>query len=463
MRGAWLVLLVGCSDAPLPPPISDTDASPPLTHTGGPSCSFETAAFSLPAMNGAASPPLPALEGETKCAQVDAALDWFLADFDEDGFVDLVVTASCDDPSVGASRWLVYPGATNGFGAALSYAIPQAAPGCLAFGLADVDVDGALDLVVTHSCNDASVGTSKWLVYRNAGGTFASSPTAFALPSGYPVNAFDSMERDGADCANGKPAFAFFDVTGDAFADLVVTTACDDITVGVSQWRVYPGSASGLGGPTSFPLPGAMAIGAPFSGAMSCTATPQAPAYTLADFDGDGKVDIVVTQRCNDSAIGASAWDVYTNQGAAFAPTPTVVLLPDFAGEATPAFPIASGATSCATGTLRWTLTDVDGDFKPDLVVTQTCTTAPLAAGDWLVFPNGGTSFANAKTFGLPIVLGSPTALTGAMTCSGTTQLPAFQATHFFGDELDLIETESCTDTTIGTSRWIVHQPTCPQ
>ena len=150
---------------------------------------------------------------------------------------------------------------------------------------------------------------------------------------------------------------------------------------------------------------------------MSCGTTPQAPAYTLVDFDGDGKLDLLMTQRCGDTAIGTSSWDVFPNSGTAFATSATVVLLPDFAGQDSPAYPIASGATSCATGTLRWTLDDVDGDFKPDLIVTQTCATAPLAAGDWLVFPNKGTSFADSETFTVPNALGSPTALTGALSC----------------------------------------------
>jgi hypothetical protein len=251
-------------------------------------------------------------------------------------------------------------------------------------------------------------------------------------------------------------------VTGDAFADLVVTTACDDITVGVSQWRVYPGSANGLGPATTFPLPGGIAFASPFSGALSCSTTPQAPAYTLVDFDGDGKLDIVMTQLCGDTAIGTSAWNVFGNSGTGFANSPNVVLLPDFAGQASPAFPLASGATSCATGTLRWALDDADGDFKPDLIVTQTCATAPLAAGDWLVFPNTGTRFADSETFSLPNALGAPTDLTGALSCSGTVPLPAFAAEHYFGDELDLIETQNCTDTTVGASRWIVHRPLCP-
>jgi hypothetical protein len=464
MRGVFLLVVVGaCSDPEKPPPITDSDASaPPVVHPGAPTCSFGTTSLALPAMLGAQTPPLPLLEGQTKCATSNGSLDWFLADFDENGFVDLAVTLSCDDASVGASRWLVYPGSTTGFGAALSYAIPQIEPGCAAFGLADIDADGALDLVVTSLCNDASVGTSRWLVYRNVGGTFATTATTFALPSGAATGAFDSMERDAADCANGKPAFAFFDVTGDAFADLVVTTACDDFTVGVTQWRVYPGSSSGLGAATSFPLPGGGTFASPLSGTMSCTSTPQAFGYTLADFDGDRKVDIVVTQRCSDPAIGTSAWNVYANRGTQFATSPNVVLLPDFAGEASPAFPIASGATSCASGTLRWALDDVDGDFKPDLVVTETCTTAPLAAGDWLVFPNTGTSFGDSKTFAVPPPLGTPTSLESALSCSGLTQVPAFQATHFFGDELDLVETQSCTDTTVGASRWLVYRPICP-
>jgi hypothetical protein len=463
MRAALvLISLFACSDAAQPPPISDSDAKPPVTHTGGPTCTFDVQPFALPTLTSATT-PLPLLTGETACAQA-GALDWFLADFDEDGRIDLAVTGACDDVSVGTTRWLVYPNTGTGFGAALSYAIPQAALGCASFALADVDADGALDLVVTSLCTDATVGTSRWLVYRNIGGTFASSATTFALPSGAATGAFDAMESDAADCSKGKPAFAFFDVTGDAFADLVVTTACDDASVGVSKWRVYPGSASGLGAATSFVLPGGAAFGAPFSGTVSCSTTQlQAPGYTLTDFDGDGKVDLLVTQSCTDASIGTSSWLVYANGGAAFASSPTVIALPNFGGEATPAFPIASGATSCAVGTLRWALADEDGDFKPDLIVTGTCSSAPLAAGVWLVYPNMGSSFGESKSFALPTALGAPTSLESALSCSSVPQVPAFEATHFFGDELDLIVTQACADKTVGASRWLVYRPGCAQ
>ena len=462
MRGVVFFFLLACQHEVQPPPIDDSDASPPITHPGGPSCTFAPSAFSLPVITGAQSPPLPLLDGETACTQSGAALDWFLADLDENGLLDLVVTRACDDASVGASRWLVYPGTATGFGAALSYAIPQSAPACASLGLADVDADGAVDLVVTSLCNDTTVGSSRWLVYRNVGGTFAANATSFALPAAV-AGAFDSMERDAAECTSGKPAFAYFDVTGDVFPDLVVTTACDDVTVGVTQWRVYPGSASGLGAATSFALPGDATFGAPFAGAISCTTSPQSPAYTLADFDGDAKVDLVVTQRCNDNATGTASWNVHSNSGTGFAASPKTVLLPVFAGAASPAFPITTGATSCSSGTLRYALTDVDGDFKPDLVVTSTCTASPLASGSWLVFPNDGAALGDAKGFSVPSVLGAPTALSGAMTCSAMTPLPAFEATHFFGDELDLIETQSCTDTTVGASRWLAYRPTCPK
>ncbi len=455
----------------MPPPLPDDDATPPPIHTVA-TCGFDTTTFALStsASVGAQGVPFDAFAaGNDSCTTATAAFDYQIADVDGDGLPDLLVTSACNDPTIGPDAYLVYPNTSTGFGAPIRYELPDLSntPGCVTSALVDIDGDYALDYVVTSLCTDASVGTSQWLVYRNTGGAFAGTAASYTLPANATVHTFSSLEVDAASCTGNQPAYGFYDVTGDHIADIVETTACDDATVGVTSWRVFPGSATGVGSPIAFTLPGINVYPSPLHGTFACGQT-LTPTYTVLDFDGDLKPDLVVTKSCTDTNVGVGYWSVFTNTGTGFSSQPSSPTLPVLASEPSGAFSDVAASTACTTAaTLNHTLVDVDGDFKPDLVITSTCGDATIGVNLWLVFPNTGTTFSGALAYTLPGALGATSsnpasALDSALACTAPRATPAFDAAHFLDAKLEIIETQSCTDTTVGTSQWLVFSPTCP-
>jgi len=131
-----------------------------------------------------------------------------------------------------------YPArAFTGIGAVGSCAGGTGRPG---YALFDMNLDRRPDLVVTQACDDSAVGTDHWNVHLNVGTFFASIPERFTLPSGYPMNAFrDSAATGSCVGSTGRPGYVLFDMNLDQRADLVVTQACDDGTVGTDHWRVH--------------------------------------------------------------------------------------------------------------------------------------------------------------------------------------------------------------------------------
>ncbi len=475
MRGHLLLVIASCAacqpTTDKPPPIKDTDASTWSPRGGGTTCGFNEQAIALPAAPGTSGTPFASLGGVTACATSSSQLDYGLADVDGDGLADLVVTRACDDASVGTSMWLVYPNTGTSFGAAVQYALPAlpTTPNCVTIALADADGDSKLDFIVTSSCVDATVGTTQWLVYRNTGGGFSTAAQSFALPAGAALHAFPSLEVDTPTCNAGKPAFAFYDVTGDFVPDSVVTTACDDVSVGATHWRVYPGTGTGVGAPIAFTLPGGAVFARPLGGDIACSNTGfSSPRYAVIDFDGDRKLDLVVTKSCTDANAGATNWSVYANTGAAFAVPPTYVPLPSAPGQPAGAFDAIVGSTSCGAGSstasLTHSLVDVDGDLKPDMVVTEACNDTQTGVVYWLVFPNTGATFDAPAAYGIPALLGAtsshPIGLSGALSCSAPAT-PAYESAHVLGLELDVVETQACSDATLGVSRWLAMRAHC--
>ena len=460
-----LLLFCCCHETAPPPPIGDSDASKPPPHPPGSACGFTQSTFALPTTSGVSGAPFGALSGTTSCTNGTGSLAYQLLDMDGDGRADLLVTSTCDDPSVGVNAWLVFPSTASGFGAAQRFALPTFPAGCGKLALADVDGDLHLDLLVTSLCTDTSVGTTQWIVHRNTGSDFDANGTSFALPPGAASASFPSLEVDSPSCQAGHPAYAFYDVTGDAKADLVETAACDDATVGVAYWRVYPGDGAGVGAPITFGLPGGAAFVAPAAGDLDCQRTPVAPRYAVRDFDGDLAPDLVVTGSCVDALAGSTRWLVYANQKTSFATQPTTVDLPAFVGAPSGAYAALAGTTACTTGALTHAAYDVDGDLKPDLVVTRACGDPLTGVTQWLVYPNDGASFGAAAAYTLPAALGATSAspqgaLTGALACGGTQQ-PAFGAAHLLGRELDVVLTSTCSDPGVGVSRWLTLAASC--
>jgi len=454
------------------PPFLNPDGGDETTLLHPPAtCGWNAQSFTLPtaASVGASGTPFGTLQGSVACTSAqNGTFGYQVGQFDGLGGADLIVTTACNDATIGSQAFDVYPNDGTGFGAAVRYQIPLSTEpsGCVQASLVDVTGDYALDYVVTSLCTDSSVGTTQWLVFENSNGAFAANPTSYALPANAALHAFASIEAPTANCSSSQPAYGLFDVTGDGIADIVETVACDDANVGVTDWRVYPGSATGFGAAVAFTLPGAAVFPSPTAATLSCTPSDQ-PAYTVLDFDGDLKPDLVVTKSCTDVNVGTSYWDVYKNTGSGFSSAPIQPTLPVLASDPANPFASISGSVSCgASGSLTYTLVDVDGDRKPDLVATSACANATLGASEWYVYPNTGATFGEALAYAIPSAFDPTTAnpvssLSQSLSCSGHAS-PAFTAAYLLDTRLDLIETAACNDAATGFTQWLVYTPTCP-
>ena len=106
----------------------------------------------------------------------------------------------------------------------------------------------------------------------------------------------------------------------------------------------------------------------------------------VADVNGDGKPDLVVPNGCSNGGCSDSE--------------PIGVLLGNGDGVFQPALTYGSGGTSSGLGSVA--IADVDGDGKPDMVVTNACgkdsncTTGSLG----VLLGNGDGTFRPAVTYG---------------------------------------------------------------
>jgi len=436
------------------------------------------ASFTLPAIGGLPQGAFASLDGTATCID-GKPFRFTLRDMDGDRQPDLVVTTTCGDETIGLDAWNVYTNSGTGFGTAPKrFALPQPRldPACAKWQLADVDGDLAPDLVVTSLCTDASVGSTRWIVYQNGTGGFGPA-TPFVLPiqPGNPAGMFASVDPQPADCANGRPGYAFFDVDGDKKRDLVITTACDNVQIGTTAWRVYLGSGTGVAAaPILFPLPTAPFVpvgtyASAIGGGPGCSAETPGPRYSVVDFDGDLRPDVVLTEDCTDTSVGFTRWSLYRNSGTGFAATPTAVALPVLPGITLHAFDALAAKPVC-TGTQKspgFAAVDVDGDLRPDLLVTRSCADVTTGVSDWLLYKNddGGLATASAA-LALPAALGAsvnaPLALGSDAGCAASPPRPAFVAVSLAHSKLDLVVTSACADVTVGTSRWVMFEPTCP-
>ena len=436
------------------------------------------ASFALPAIAGLAQGAFTSLSGDAKCID-GKPFRFALRDMDGDRQPDLVVETTCGDATIGLDAWNVYTNSGTGFAAtATRFALPQPRldPMCAKWQLADVDGDLAPDLVVTSLCTDPSVGSTRWMVYKNGPGGFG-TPSPFALPiqPGNPAGVFASVDPQPADCANGRPGYTFFDIDGDKKGDLVITSACDNAQIGMTAWRVYLGSGTGVATtPITFPLPtvpfapaGTYASAA--GGGPGCSAAIPGPRYSAIDFDGDLRPDLVLTEDCTDTSVGFTRWSLYRNSGTGFAATPEKVALPTLPGVTLHAFDALAAGAACtgAQPTPGFAAVDVDGDLRPDLLVTRACADVSTGVANWLLYKNqdGGLATASAA-LALPSALGgsvtAPLGLGGNAACTAGPPRPAFAAVSLAHSKLDLVVTSACADVTVGTSRWVVYEPTCP-
>jgi hypothetical protein len=255
-----------------------------------------------------------------------AASSVAVADVNGDGRLDLVVANSCADSTCTNGSVSVLLGNGDGtFKAAMSYGTGGYAASSVA--VADVNGDGKLDLVVTNSCGSDDIvctnGTVAVLL-GNGNGTFRAAAN------------YGSGGQD----AN---SVAVADVNGDGKPDLVVANRCVSVSYDSECTLGTVGVLLGNGDGT-------------FQTAVNYGSGGQnASSVVVADVNGDGKLDLVVANYC-DNTFCANGNSVS-------------VLLGN--GDGTFQAAISYGSGGAVNMTVA--VADVNGDGKPDLLIANQC------------------------------------------------------------------------------------------
>ncbi len=341
--------------------------------------------------------------------------------------------------------------------------------GELSFSTRDMNGDRAPDLVVADRCDIAGVGTDHWLVYLSDAGGFSTPPIAWSLPSGYLTDQLDDVdEEDGGLCSVGLLRYATVDLDGDERPDLVVTDRCDVAGVGDTEWLVYFNQGDRFAStphiwtlPMGFRTDQLDSISA--DGGGLCTYGELS--YGLRDMNGDRRPDLVVTDDCDVAGVGTSHWLVFLNSGGRFAAQATIWTLP--AGFLTDEFDDLEQREGglCTYGELSYGLRDMDGDRRPELVVTDHCDVAGVGTEHWMVFTNLEDGFADSgivwplprsefRTDQLDDLYAEDSALCSEGRLS-------FGVVDSDGDEaMDLLVADHCDLARVGTTHWRVYRST---
>ena len=228
---------------------------------------------------------------------------------------------------------------------------PGATEGCYSHyvALADLDGDGDLDAVFASGGGYyVPATTAPMAVYENTGGAFASRAAAFA--------SFAGRLRQ----------IAIGDVDGDGDLDVIAP----------DSWAMQPDAVFVNGGNWVFADEGAARLGT----------SSRAGAARLGDLDGDGDLDLVLSDWGDDPPNSASRIRIYANDGTGHF-TETIDAVP----------PTTSGGTG--TGPVDVDLADLDGDFALDLIVAS-------RVGESLFYRNDGDGTFTAAGADLPDQVG---------------------------------------------------------
>jgi hypothetical protein len=408
-----------------------------------------------------------------------------LLDMTGDGAVDFLVTDDCDEAGAGTTHWKVFTNTGDGFAAqAIDWSLPQVLVGSndlhqqitdywgcnngetYRYQLLDLTGDGAVDFLVTDSCDAAGVGTSSWHVYENTGSGFAAQPINWPLPQYLGTNERYEQIVDYWTCPNNEMfRYQLIDMTGDGAVDFLVTDACDATGVGADNWLVHENTGAGFANGTiqwALPqvFPGDNEIYEQITDYWPCTGGEYR--YQLLDLTGDGGVDFLITDACDETGIGASAWQVLENTGTGFA-NPIEWPLPTPLGDAE-LYEQTADYWPCAGETYRFQTLDLTGDHAPDLVVSDACDTAGAGTERWDVFKNVGTAFADAPIeWALPQLLNGTDLyeqLTDYWGCNGEEY--RYSVLDITGDGApDMLATDLCDANGTGTTHWTVFEAVC--
>jgi hypothetical protein len=292
-----------------------------------------------------------------------------VADVNGDNKPDLLVSNQCADQSC-LGQGVLGVLLSNGDGTfASAQTYPTGDKNAMSLALGDVNDDKKLDVVVIHEDGTVSV------LFGNEDGSFDTA-------TNYPTHP-------------GANAVAVADVNGDGNADLVVTTYCLTNICGRAQVAVLLNNGNGTFQDAQF-----YTTGAAFAEL----------GVAVVDVNGDGNLDVLVPHLC---------------AGHGFCDSSAIDVMP---GDGTGAFNSIVRFQSAGRNATNIVVADLNGDSKPDMIVTNECvsysdcTTGTVA----VLLGNSGVqtstvlqSSLNPSTYGQSVTLTAHVTSVGASAPTG--------------------------------------------
>ena len=272
----------------------------------------------------------------------------------------------------------------------------------LNYSLVDINGDGKADLVDARQNGATTVWMTSsnvpyWKVYLNNGSGFS------AVAENWTIPVMEQYAED-LDQVNGAN-YSLVDINGDGKPDLVDARQNGATTVwmtssNVPYWKVYLNNGSGFSTVAeNWTIPVMEQYAEDLDQVNGAN-------YSLVDIDGDGKPDLVDARQNGATTVWMTSsnvpyWKVYKNTGTAFNLTAenwTIPVMEQYAEDLD------------QVNGLNYSLVDIDGDGKPDLVDARQngATTVWMTSSNvpyWKVYKNTGTAFnLTAENWTIPVM-----------------------------------------------------------